>query len=186
MIKFIFVGSESTGKTTMCKICAEYYKIPWTEEACRIFAERAGTLDEVLEGFGFNLENFIEMSKLHNNNEIDTTAKAIICDNDSFAVGIWCERYLGPSVENSKILDGLYEEILKHDEEHKNKRIYILFKPNVPFVQDGYRDGEHIREWMYHRFIEEFSRRRISYYVIDQCDFSLREEQVKDIINLYK
>ena len=34
---------------------------------------------------------------------------------------------------------------------------YLLTAPDVPFVQDGLRDGEHIREWMDRRFAEQLA-----------------------------
>ena len=55
---------------------------------------------------------------------------------------VWA-RYLGK----------YQQEIYKIYENARNlnnsEKIYILTKPNVPFVQDGYRDGEHIREWLF-------------------------------------
>ena len=35
--------------------------------------------------------------------------------------------------------------------------LYLLTAPDVPFVQDGLRDGEHIREWMDGRFAEQLA-----------------------------
>ena len=42
-------------------------------------------------------------------------------------------------------------------EEFAGKRrcdLYLLAADEIPFVQDGLRDGEHIRHWMHERFIE--------------------------------
>jgi nicotinamide riboside kinase len=49
---------------------------------------------------------------------------------------------------------------------NNSEKIYILTKPNVPFVQDGYRDREHIRDWMFQRFIEELDKYKMTYYII--------------------
>jgi HTH-type transcriptional regulator, transcriptional repressor of NAD biosynthesis genes len=32
--------------------------------------------------------------------------------------------------------------------------LYLLTRPDVPFVQDGVRDGEKIRDWMHDRFAQ--------------------------------
>jgi nicotinamide riboside kinase len=32
--------------------------------------------------------------------------------------------------------------------------LYLLCEPDFPFVQDGWRDGEHLRSWMTQRFRE--------------------------------
>ena len=103
--------------------------------------------------------------------ELELQANTIlICDNDSFAISIWCERYLG------KYYSEIYNNI-----ENTNK-IYILMKPNVPFVQDGYRDGEHIREWMFQRFVDELNNNNLTYYIIDSPDYDERSRMAIDII----
>jgi nicotinamide riboside kinase len=33
--------------------------------------------------------------------------------------------------------------------------LYLLTEPDIPFVQDGVRDGEHIRGWMHERFASQ-------------------------------
>jgi hypothetical protein len=38
---------------------------------------------------------------------------------------------------------------------------YFLTDCDIPFVQDGLRDGEDIRPWMTKRFEEELARRRL-------------------------
>jgi nicotinamide riboside kinase len=35
--------------------------------------------------------------------------------------------------------------------------LYLLTAPDVPFVQDGFRDGQHIRHWMHDRFAEQLT-----------------------------
>ena len=37
--KFIFVGPESSGKTTLCKLLSEKYNTLWVQEYCRVAAE---------------------------------------------------------------------------------------------------------------------------------------------------
>jgi nicotinamide riboside kinase len=35
--------------------------------------------------------------------------------------------------------------------------LYLVTSPDVPFVQDGFRDGEKIRDWMHTRFVEQLA-----------------------------
>jgi nicotinamide riboside kinase len=123
------------------------------------------------------LNDFIEMAHRHNTEEQKMSLQAnklLLCDNDSFAVSIWCERYL------CKYYDEIYDVYKKGN--HENK-IYILTKPNVPFVQDGFRDGEHIRDWMYNRFIDELNKHQLKYYIIDSTDYNERVLAAISIIN---
>lgn len=101
--------------------------------------------------------------------------KILICDNDVFALTIWCERYL------NKYYDEIYNIYKNADYLNNEQKIYILTKPNVPFIQDGYRDGEHIRYWMYERFITELKKYNMKYYIIDSSNY---EERLQNAINI--
>ncbi len=69
--------------------------------------------------------------------------RVLICDTDAFATTIWHERYLGfPSPEVQAIANA------------RRYHLYLLTNADIPFVQDGTRDGEHIRLAMHARFKE--------------------------------
>jgi HTH-type transcriptional repressor of NAD biosynthesis genes len=182
--KFIFVGPESTGKTTLCKILSEKYSTPWVSEMCRIVAEEKTPMPDPNSNasdinFHFDLDDFINMANRQNLEEQELTQKAnkmLICDNDSFALSIWCERYLG------KYHDEIYNIYLNANYLDNKNKIYILTKPNVPFVQDGLRDGEHIRDWMYNRFLEELENKKMNYHLIESVDYNERVDKAIEII----
>ena len=182
--KFIFVGPESTGKTTLCKLLSDKYSTPWVSEMCRKIAEEKTpnidpnvNADEI--NFNFDLNDFINMANRQNQEENELTKmanKLLICDNDSFALSIWCERYLGKYY--SEIYD-IYKNANYLENENK---IYILTKPNVPFVQDGLRDGEHIRDWMYTRFLEELENKKMKYFLLESSNYKERVDKAIEII----
>src|SRR5581483_443244 len=81
-------------------------------------------------------------------NELAREANRIlICDTDAFATSIWHRRYMG---ERSK-------DVEKIATEHRCPDLYLLTDVSIPFVQDGTRDGELIRDWMHRTFIEELN-----------------------------
>ena len=184
IIKFIFVGPESTGKTTLCKFLSEKYSTPWVSEMCRIVAEEKTTIidpniDAANINFNFDLNDFILMANRQNQEEYELAQKAtniLICDNDSFALTIWCERYLG------KYYNEIYDIYQNAEYLENDKKVYILTKPNVPFVQDGLRDGEHIRDWMYERFLEELDDKKMNYYLIDSPNYDERIKKAIEIV----
>ena len=186
--KFIFVGPESTGKTTLCKILSEKYETLLVREYCRVVAEeKTPFIDPNIIGeeidFSFTLEDFINMAERQNKEEDEYTKKSnkiLICDNDSFALTIWCERYLG------RYYNEIYEIYKKADYLKNDDKIYILTKPNVPFVQDGLRDGEHIRDWMYERFLEELDEKNLKYYIIDSPNYEERIKKAIEIVEINK
>jgi HTH-type transcriptional regulator, transcriptional repressor of NAD biosynthesis genes len=76
--------------------------------------------------------------------------RILICDTDVLATGIWHERYIGnrsPAVESLAASH-------RHD-------LYLLTDCDLPFVQDGLRDGETIRQWMTRRFEEVLTERSL-------------------------
>jgi nicotinamide riboside kinase len=44
--------------------------------------------------------------------------------------------------------------------------LYLLTAPDIPFEQDGIRDGEMLRDWMHERFENELKKRGASYKVL--------------------
>ena len=68
----------------------------------------------------------------------------VVCDTDALATVAWWERYLGNA----------YDEALAFA--HTNLAdLYLVTDPaDIAFVQDGIRDGEHVRLAMHTRFCE--------------------------------
>jgi len=69
-------------------------------------------------------------------------------DTDALATSIWHERYLGARCPEVEALAA-----------RRTYALYILTADEVPFVQDGTRDGEHLRGWMTERFRQTLERR---------------------------
>ncbi len=153
--KVCVIGAESTGSTTLSKALAEHYRTTWVPEFGRTHTEGrmhlpAGTPWTSREfAFIADVQNRFEDELAHLANVI------LICDTDSFATCIWEERYLG---FQSKEATALAANCSMH--------LYLLTDVNIPFVQDGLRDGEHIRVQMHERFREEMTRLRKPYILV--------------------
>ena len=81
--------------------------------------------------------------------------KLLICDTDALATTIWQERYLGVvSPEVRALADG------------RTYALYLLTSDEIPFVQDGTRDGERVRHWMHRHFEETLARRGTPFLVM--------------------
>ena len=57
--KIVFIGPESTGKTTLCKSLALRYSTNWVCEICRLFAEEKKQHTDDIQ-FNFNLQDFVK------------------------------------------------------------------------------------------------------------------------------
>jgi HTH-type transcriptional repressor of NAD biosynthesis genes len=138
------VGAESTGKTTLAQNVSEHYQTNWVPEYGREYCVEKWKNGIITEDW--TSEEFVSIAaeQSHREDQLARSAnKVLICDTDPFATTIWHERYLHRcSTEVEKIANS------------RRYDLYILTGDEVPFVQDGLRDGEHIRHWMHNRFID--------------------------------
>ena len=141
------IGAESTGSTTLAQALAEHYQTVWAPEFGRTHTEGRRYLPPDTR---WTSREFLFIAETQNRFEDELACIAnriLICDTDSFATCIWEERYLGcQSPEVVSAAGG------------RRMDLYLLTDVNIPFVQDGIRDGEHIRTAMHSRFIEELTR----------------------------
>jgi hypothetical protein len=49
-------------------------------------------------------------------------------------------------------------------------QIYLLTDNSVPFVQDGYIEREHIRDWMFSKFLEKLKFENKTFYLLYSLD----------------
>jgi len=158
------VGAESTGTTTLAKALAEYYQTVWVPEYGRLYTEAKLSTGRLT----WRPEEFIFIAEQQNRLEDQLTRwcnKLLICDTDALATCLWQERYLGHISPEVEALTG----DRKYD-------LYFLTDVDIPFVQDGTRDGEQIRHAMHRRFEEELRKRNKQYLVLsDKLDVRLKK-----------
>jgi HTH-type transcriptional regulator, transcriptional repressor of NAD biosynthesis genes len=134
-------GAESTGKSTLCKRLAAHYDTAWVPEYGREYAtekERAGRLGRWAEN------EFAHIAFEQQRREDDFARLAnrvLLCDTDALAPRVWCERYLG-------------REPVDWPLPPSRIALYLVPYPDVAFVADAIRDGEHKRFWMHERLLE--------------------------------
>lgn len=149
------LGAESTGTTTLSKALAKHYKTVWAPEYGRFYSE--GRL-YAQESDKWRTEEFETIARAQNVLEDSLAEQSnglVICDTDAFATGVWHERYLG--TRSQKV-----EEI--GDERHHV--LYILTGDEIPFVQDGLRDGEKIRSQMHQTFIQRLKHSNKHFIIV--------------------
>lgn len=153
--KIVVLGAESTGTTTLAKDLADHFKTVWAPEYGRLFYE--GKMFSAYSTV-WTTDEFVHIAQSQNRLEDTLLKKAnklLICDTDAFATTLWYERYLGKA--SSRL-----EKIVKKEKPF----LYILTNIDIPFVQDGTRDGEHLRSWMHNRFLEKLNRNKLNYLVV--------------------
>jgi HTH-type transcriptional repressor of NAD biosynthesis genes len=168
--RVVLIGAESTGKTTLARMLAERYGTEWVPEYGREYwetkfgtdgppsagvdeadGERALAGDvaaraEILEWTSEEFRHIAAEQQRRENAAARTANRVLLCDTNAFATGTWHERYVGHR-------DQEVDAIGRAD----RVDLYLLAEPDFPFVQDGWRDGEAIRDWMHARFVEQLA-----------------------------
>ncbi len=133
------VGAESTGTTTLAQALAAHYDTTWVPEYGRDHAAA-----KQADGTPWDEDDFVTIARRQQAAE-DAAARCsgplLICDTDALATSIWHERYLGA---RSAAVEAIAAS--------RSYDLYLLTSDDIPFVQDGTRDGEHLRGWMTGRF----------------------------------
>lgn len=141
--RVVVVGAESTGTTTLARALAERFETLWVPEFGREWSEvRPGGLVAPWHTAEFDLIAR-EQARLEDEAARVVPHPLLICDTDVLATAVWHERYMGAR-------SGSAEALAKE----RVPDLYILTGDEIPFVQDGLRDGEHVRDWMTGRFRE--------------------------------
>lgn len=147
------VGAESTGTTTLAQDLAEHFETVWVPEYGREYCETLAAKGVDLWNYRWNSAEFSLIARAQVELEQRMARKAnrlLICDTDAFATGIWHERYMGRRSSEVEAIAAARSQCL-----------YLLTDDDIPFVQDGMRDGETIREWMTGRFEEGLVQRKV-------------------------
>ncbi len=153
--RVVILGAESTGSTTLARDLAKSIGAPVAMEAGRtaswVLAGRSGGWDQV----EWNVEDFRRILADQRRLEADAAHRGalgehgalgpwIVCDTDALATVAWWERYLDEGSEEA--LAFARSDLAD---------LYLVTDPtDVEFVQDGIRDGEHLRHAMHQRFCE--------------------------------
>jgi len=141
--RIVIIGAESTGTTTLSEALAAHYGVPCVPEYGRDYTYiREGGLDAEWRSDEFTIivDRQIELEDV----ALRRTPKPfVICDTDVLATALWHERYVGTEAPS----------ILARAAAHL-PACYVLTGDEIPFVQDGWRDGEGVRTAMQQRFRE--------------------------------
>ena len=153
--RVVVLGSESTGTTTLAAALAERLGTTWVPEYGREWtAVRPGGLESPWHSAEFDLVAQAQ-ARLEDDAARSAPRPVVVCDTDVLATSVWHERYVGrrsPSVEALAAT--------------RRPDLYLLTAVDIPFVDDGMRDGEHLREWMHERFLAVLADQPVPWAVV--------------------
>ncbi len=168
------LGAESTGTTTLAKGLAAHLQTAWVEEYGREYSEVKLARNDP----DWRTHEFIMIAGEQLRREDAAARRAdriLICDTNAFATILWHRRYMGSHSQ-------AVEEIARRG----RCDLYLLTGDDIPFVQDGLRDGEHIRRQMHGWFEEALAAQAAPWHVLRGSHERRMQEGVRLIRSLFK
>lgn len=119
-MRVCFHGAESTGKSSLAKRLSVEWNCPLVSEYGRTYAETIGT--------NFRLADLTAIAARQNRMMREASAgdpPLVLLDTDPLMTAAWAEMLFGHA---PNVLFG-----------YDKAELYLLFEPDVPFVEDGTR-----------------------------------------------
>lgn len=166
------LGAESTGTTTLALDLAERLNTVCVTEYGREYCEA-----KYSEGFvtdDWTDDEFVHIATEQSRRETEAARAAnrfVICDTNGLATCLWQRRYMGRTTDAVRSIA-----------EAHLADLYLLTSDEIPFVQDGMRDGEHVRHAMHEWFIDALQLQSVPWQLI-QGDRTKRLEAALSFIS---
>lgn len=155
--KYVAIGPESTGKSTLCKILAQHYRTQWCPEYAREFLDSNGN------EYSYNDLLTIARGQLALEDEVTrkvaagTGSSLLFVDTDMYVMRVWCEYVYGDC--HRFILEQIG---------HREYDGYFLCKPDLPWVADALREypEQHIRDELFLFYRELLTAQKVPWIEI--------------------
>ena len=150
------IGVESSGTTTLAQALAQYYQTAWVPEYGRCYWEGRRYTPNAAQ---WDTDEFVQIAKGQAAWEDDLAMRAnrlLFCDTDPLATHVWHRRYIGT-----------YAKAVERIADRRHYDLYLLTAPDFAFVQDGTREGEHIRLEMHQWLIDVLSQKGKPYILVE-------------------
>lgn len=161
------LGAESTGTTTLAEDLARTLNTVWVPEFGREYSAQKQDRGET----EWMSDEFVEIAIEQTRRENAAAREAnriLICDTNAFATVLWHRRYMGRDEPRVRAIAA------------KGKcDLYLLTGVEIPFVQDGLRDGEAIRHTMHEWFEMELKNQPVPWVLIRGS----REERIDQAVD---
>ncbi len=150
--KIVFLGAESTGKSTLTETLAKKYQTNFVAEYGReVWMQKSGILE---------LSDYIHIAKHHQQLEdaaILESNQFLFVDTNAITTMFWCYAYEG---------NGLPElTVLARAAETRYDQVFVC-NDDIPFVQDGWRDDAVWRSRQQSLILYDLTVRGVPYTVV--------------------
>jgi HTH-type transcriptional regulator, transcriptional repressor of NAD biosynthesis genes len=148
------IGAESTGTTTLAEELAAAMETVWVPEYGREYSARKQERGET----DWHSDEFVTIAAEQTRQENEAACAAnrvLVCDTNAFATVHWHRRYLGT-----------FDPRVRAIADAGRCDLYLLTGDEIPFVQDGLRDGEAIRHTMHDWFATALAAQPVPWVLV--------------------
>ncbi len=167
--RVVFVGTESTGKSTLARRMAEELNTLWTHEFGRELWETQG-----LQG---SFADFLKIARRQRQREdagVRHARRFLFCDTNAWTTLLWCLRAFGAADAR------LHDLVDRTELDYK----WILCDNDFGWVRDGTREMEGVASGEFQQqHIRDLERRRIPFTVVSGS-IEERVRQVKETLGV--
>lgn len=147
LLKVVFFGPESTGKTTLSQDLAAHFKTTWAPEFMRAYLQKKW--DDSKENC--MMEDLIPIAKGQLKNEAfaeKNADKVVFYDTNLLQLKVYSEVYY----------EGYCPSEIQKEVGRRNYDLYFLLYIDIPWEADDLRDKPNDREAMFHVFEEALQK----------------------------
>lgn len=153
MFRVGVIGSESSGKSTLCKYLAKRYDGILVPEYARTFVEQKGSTEVTFDELCHIARHQIEELKRTANSQ----QPIAFFDTELIITKVWFDYAFG------QVPEWLNENIHRYPMD-----VYLLTYPDLPWIPDParYNGSDDIRRELFNRYESEIQALDIPYYII--------------------
>ncbi len=167
------VGVESSGTTTLAVALAAHFKTVCVPEYGRYYWEGRRHAPRADEWDSYEFE-LIALRQSEWEDDLARRANRLVfCDTDPLATHVWHRRYLSK-----------YSEQVQEIVSHRDYDLYLLTRPDFGFVQDGTRDGKHIRDEMHGWFLQTLNDHQRKFMIVEGSHEQRMASAIREIVSL--
>ena len=149
--RIALVGPESCGKSFLAEYLAVHFNTVFVEEYGRTYCEK----------FGMDLTELdfahIAGGQLYREDEMAKQANGLLfCDTELIVTQVWSEIYF----------DGVCQPWIIRASRDRDYDLFLLLAPDIPWQNDGLRQFEAQREWMFQRLHQVLKSRSLKFETI--------------------
>ncbi len=152
--KIAITGPESTGKSMLAQLLADYYRTVWVPEYSRVYLLQTEA--------NYNYDDILNIARGQKKSEevlSDIAREIMFSDTELLVTKIWCD------VKYKKCHPWILKNLEKQDYD-----LYLLMDIDLPWEYDPLREHPDEREYLFDLYRNELEVRKLNYKIVNGLD----------------